>query len=413
MNKKVILYVAVLLAMIACAVAQSTTNKTSSSTSNILVTYLSQDPDPVEPGKYVDLRWKIENFGADLQQDVTFELLDRYPFSVDDPRERVKTVKTLGARQTGDAAVVLKWRVRVAEDVVEGTNEIELRYNTKSGSSIKMDPFLINIKSSETILSIESVKFNPERIAPGSTTTLTLGIENLATVLLKDIHVVLDLTDSSFSPIGSTSEKILRQLKSGEKSIVEFTLAADASAVPKVHKLPLTINYTSSGGQSRAVSSSLGAIVDSPAEYVLNLEDTSVYVPDSKGTIVVSLSNIAAGDLKFVTLSLLSDSQYTILSPATVYLGTLESDDFETAEYEIYIKPGVEQSIALALDVSYKDSYNNAYKDHQTLTIPIYSSGEAQNYGLVEKTSSWWVWILVVVILIVSWWAWRRHTKKA
>ena len=39
--------------------------------SNVKVTFLSQDPDPVEPGEYVELRFRVENF-----ESVAFMLLD-------------------------------------------------------------------------------------------------------------------------------------------------------------------------------------------------------------------------------------------------------------------------------------------------------------------------------------------------
>ena len=46
------------------------------------VSLINQDPDPVAPGSYIELRWKIDNLGSTKAKDVTFELIEEYPFSI-------------------------------------------------------------------------------------------------------------------------------------------------------------------------------------------------------------------------------------------------------------------------------------------------------------------------------------------
>lgn len=47
----------------------------------IAVSIASQDPDPVEPGKIVELNFKLDNQGA-LAKNVIFEILPEYPLSL-------------------------------------------------------------------------------------------------------------------------------------------------------------------------------------------------------------------------------------------------------------------------------------------------------------------------------------------
>ena len=46
------------------------------------VTLLSQDPDPVEPGQVVEVRFKIENDGPATSEDVIVKVLPKSPFII-------------------------------------------------------------------------------------------------------------------------------------------------------------------------------------------------------------------------------------------------------------------------------------------------------------------------------------------
>lgn len=45
-------------------------------------TLLSQDPDPVEPGQVVKVKFKIENEGAETKEEVIVKILPKFPFTV-------------------------------------------------------------------------------------------------------------------------------------------------------------------------------------------------------------------------------------------------------------------------------------------------------------------------------------------
>ena len=48
----------------------------------IEATMINYDPDPAEAGRYVTVRFKIENSGAENAKDMVVELLPKYPFSL-------------------------------------------------------------------------------------------------------------------------------------------------------------------------------------------------------------------------------------------------------------------------------------------------------------------------------------------
>src|SRR3989338_3324985 len=140
--------------------ATSSSASTISATSEwarINVTIVNQDPDPVEPGGYVTVRFKFENRGSANAEDVTAELMPEYPFSLDEGESAVQKIGSIHGRQIGDIGVIVKYRLRVDKDAVEGDNELELRYKTEDNSWIKLEPFKIDVQTYDAILSVDSV----------------------------------------------------------------------------------------------------------------------------------------------------------------------------------------------------------------------------------------------------------------
>src|SRR3989344_3612728 len=82
MQNKFWIVIGALVLLVPLVAAQSATGMKFRGGATLTVTFLSQDPDPVEPGSYVDLRWKVENLGTQELQDVQFVLDVDYPFSL-------------------------------------------------------------------------------------------------------------------------------------------------------------------------------------------------------------------------------------------------------------------------------------------------------------------------------------------
>ena len=96
-------------------------------------------------------------------------------------------------------------------------------------------------------------------------------------------------------------------------------------------------------------------------------------------------------------------SDYEIISADTVYVGNIDGDDYDTAEFDIRIK-GRAKEVPLGVTISFKDEYNQVFTKDMTLTLRVYSaqelktlSGGAQNFGVTVIS------IMVMVLLLVLW----------
>jgi hypothetical protein len=389
------------------------------------VTYVNQNPDPVEPGNYVEVRFKLENIGAGDAKDVVVELVPKFPFSLDPGVSPQKSIGDINAWQVGEDAYVIYYKVRVDPDAVQGENDLHFRYSLDKGNQwYEMKPFKVRVQVREAPLSVVNVMTVPELIAPGSTAKLTLALKNMANQRLRDIKVTLQIvttltaatsitqTELPFVPVGSTNEKMLMSLEPGQQATVDFSLAVDPNSEVGIYKLPVVISYADDFGTNYTKSNYIGLKVGEKPDVVVTLDDSDIYTRDSKGTATIRFVNKGNSDLKFLYVKLAEDDDFDILSAPEVYLGNVDSDDYETADFELKVKDG-DGPVMLPLTLEFRDAHNSIYTKKYDIDLRLYSDEQAEEFGLTEGNSK--VGIVIVVVIVVCGlgiYIWMRKRKK-
>jgi hypothetical protein len=378
------------------------------------VTMINQMPDPAEPGKYVDVRFKFENNGSQTARDVEAEILPEYPFSLDPGEPAIKRLGSISPRQKGDNGVIIKFRLRVDKDALEGQNEIKLRYRTSENVWITLPEFKINIQPYDAILLLDKVRPVPETIKPGEKARIEITFRNMAEILLKKIRVKLKLSSAPLAPIGSTNEKVIEKIGKGEESMLLFDIIAEPDAKSGVYTIPVEFVYYDSLGNSYSRNSTIGLIVGSEPDIAASIDSTTVYQPKKRGEVAIKIVNKGVNDVKFVNVKLAESKDYTIISPKEVYIGNIDSDDYETAEFKIFVKKATEGTVILPLTLEYKDANNLGYTKKVNLKLPLYSASEAKKLGLVKGNSKTGLLIVVVIVTvgIFAYRKWKRGKRK-
>ena len=99
-----------------------------------------------------------------------------------------------------------------------------------------------------------------------------------------------------------------------------------------------------------------------------------------------------------------------MISVPSDYLGNLESDDFETTEFEIKVSSSFSgKSLPLNVRVSYADSFNEVLEDTLTVDMKMYSADELAELGIkstAQEETSLTLLLLVapIGILVLSFW---------
>ena len=117
--------------------------------------------------------------------------------------------------------------------------------------------------------------------------------------------------------------------------------------------------------------------------------------------------------LSFVYTTLLESDDYAIISSPKVYVGNIDSDDYETAEFTIYVTKVKEKEIDLPMLVEYKDDNNKGYSRRINLGLRLYSSTEAKKLGLVKSSKFVGISIAIVIVVIglLAYYYWKKEKK--
>ncbi len=396
-----------------------------SGSTDIDVSLINQNPDPAEPGKYVELNWKVENIGSSNAENVIFEILPKFPFALDPGESAAKKIGSIWGRQMGDNGVTVTYRLKVNENAVEGQNEIEIRYSLDNGISWqKPGKFYINIRTHDAILNVKKVSYTPDPMPPGKKTVLSIELENMADSLLKDIKISLNLiavlqtatsityNELPFSTFGTTNLQVIKSIGAGKTKTVEFTLIPDPDAGANIYKIPITIEYSDELGTNYSKSEVISVIVgDEPILDPL-IDSTNIYMEGQVGEVDISFVNKGTTDVKLLDVELKESDYVKVISASKVYLGNIDSDDYEVAEFKIYVKDIDDSRVPLIINYNYLDPTNNKYEKQKTLYLDIYSKNEAKKYGLDGAGSSSGGIFAVIIIIVVGYFGYRWWKKR-
>ena len=187
-------------------------NITHSSSSIAQVKSLKYEPYPVNPGEYFDM-WISVTFLRNPRMETNFELLASYPFSLDSNESAKKTYPA----SSMSSSILLKYKVRVDKNAVEGTNQITLLY-TFEGVYYSQS-FDIEVENAQT--NFDAV------IQDATSSQVSIAIANTGKNTANSVIVRIPEQDN-FQATG-TDGQMVGNLESGDYSIVSFEISKKMS----------------------------------------------------------------------------------------------------------------------------------------------------------------------------------------
>ena len=249
---------------------------------------------------------------------------------------------------------------------------------------------------------------NPDEIAPGETSMIKLGIENNAQNDIIDVSVALDLKEVPFAPFDSSSEFNIDKIRDGEIEYAEFEIIALNNAASGIYKIPVQISYEESG-TIKTKDSLISISVNSDPLIGVSVED-GLLLKNQKNDISVRVVNKGLSDVKFLEVEIGSSTSYTLLSQKNIYIGDLDSDDFDSVDFTIYFKPNTLNTINLPVSITYKDALNEKYTEEFTIPLTVYSQERAIELGLLTQSNTQ-TYVVVIIVLIVAYIVYRKVKK--
>ncbi len=261
--------------------------------------------------------------------------------------------------------------------------------------------FMVNVAYGQ--IAISSFGTNPAIVLPGKEVQVTIRLENVGKNDVENILVKLDLSDVPFAPINSASEKVIDEIENDEQAEIVFYLVALPDATSQIYKIPVEVSYE---GVSKNSLISLSVIGQTKLDAAL--DSSEIVKVGDRGKVIVKFVNTGLTEVKFLIITLNQNKGYELFSTDTVYIGKIDVDDFETAEFDIFAK---ERNPQLVMNVNYRDSSNKEYNQVKIIALNVYSQEEAKQLGLASNNYAIWI-ILPIAILIVVFFIYRRIGRR-
>ena len=259
---------------------------------------------------------------------------------------------------------------------------------------------LIILLGSVSALSIYDVA--SDTIAPGKEGQLKIILKNTLSDDVEDVTLSLDLANVPFTTLGGSSET-QDEIQEGDRETFTFTLRADTSAKAGDYKIPYTITYKNA---SSALKGTIGVRISAKPE-ISYTASADVPVIDSKGKINLKIINKGLGEARFATLRI-TPQGYTLLSDSEVYIGSINSDDFETASFDVIFKS---KSASLSGILEYSDLEGKKYSLPLAYSLNVYTQDEAVKQGIIKKNNAG-MYVGLIILLIIIWLVYRNIAKR-
>lgn len=260
---------------------------------------------------------------------------------------------------------------------------------------------LINLGSA---LMITSVSTSPNEIAPGENSKISLSLKNNEDFDIEDVSTTLDFTNVPFAPYNSGSDYLISEILEGKTKSAEFEVVALNNAASGIYKIPVKIEYRESGqedGTPNKIKTSLISImINSKPLLDIGSED-GLLLKNQINKVSIKIVNKGLSDAKFLEMNLNGNSYVNILSQSKVYIGDVDSNDFQTQEFEMFFKETSPSSISLPVSLTYKDISNKEYTESFDLQLKVYSKDQAKQLGLISQNYSGIIIVVIVLIVVV------------
>lgn len=259
--------------------------------------------------------------------------------------------------------------------------------------------FLLVVALMPLSLAVTINSISTETIFPGKESKIAIEIENNFDEDVKDLSVRLNLENLPFTPVGS-SEQAINELEKDDEETFIFKIKASNDISPKDYQIPYILSYLIDN-QQKTRTGTIGVTIKATPElaYTLTAENS---ILNQEGRLNLKIINKGFAEAKFLSVKIIPVG-FRLLSESEVYIGTIESDDFETATFDVIFTT---QNPILTAELEYKDLENSNIKKTINLPITVYTEQQALELGLIKK-SNLPLYIGIVIALIIIWLVYR------
>lgn len=288
------------------------------------VSMISQSPDPARAGDIVDLRFMIENLGGKEANNVEFELIPKYPFSKISGEDYVNKITTIKGYQQGEDAIIIKYKVRVDSNAVQGKNGIDLKESDSSSSFTKT--FYVEVTGTEfaQIIYIDKAKINP-----GTETALKFTITNVGNSPLRNLVFSWNEEDGIILPVYSDDTKYIKKIEVNDSIDLIYTVVADVNADPGLYQLNLKLKFEAENGSTQEINTKAGVFIGGETDFDVTFSEST------EGQTSLSVANTGNNPALSVTVRIPNQENFIVSGSTSSIIGNLDKGDYTIVSFQI------------------------------------------------------------------------------
>lgn len=209
------------------------------------VVFLNQDPDPAEPGDYLELRWKVVKYGNAEVTDLTYTLDLEYPFYFDSSDTATKQLGDWYAYSDDNEYYTLYYKVRVDDDAVEDTYTLKLieKNNRDQGTTVTEHDVRVADNTKPTF-SIGTLTTSPVKlVADTEEAQLDIQINNIGDEDAENVVVEIELPEGFTATYGYSDRANLGSIEMDDSATATFYVDVAEDVTTEEHTATLHISY--------------------------------------------------------------------------------------------------------------------------------------------------------------------------
>jgi len=269
------------------------------------------------------------------------------------------------------------------------------------------------------------VTINPSEVQPGQKFVLNFEIENDLGEDIEKVFIILDLEpiispvtgqviyQPPFSPYQSSNKVTLKEIGEGDDEKVGFDLIVFPDATSGTYNIPVKVSYTETNTGNLEKDVSLGVvsiIVNAKPKMDLSSEE-NVLIKGRSGKIKIRVINSGLGEAKFLSISVNQIVGIRMTNSNQVYIGNIDSNDFDTADFSVFTNANAPSTINLPVQITYTDSQNKQITENKIIPIKTYTEKEAVELGLIKRNNTFLI-IFIFLIVVILFFIYRRIKKR-
>lgn len=263
---------------------------------------------------------------------------------------------------------------------------------------------LLTIFLTGFVSSINVDSVTVDTVSPGEEGIIRINIENEGNNDVDSLSLKLNFGNPNIIPVGS-SEEFLDTLDEDDEESFIFRFRVSNSLPAGTYSITYNLTYEEDNSNIEQ-SGTIGIVVSAEPEIEITA-NTQNSIVGSQGELNIRIINQGLADARFVNLKVESED-LVFLSGNSEYIGTIDSDDFETNSFDVIYSS---KFPSIMVKIIYKDFDNKEQELVKTLSLRAYTAQEAVEKGILTKSNAP-TYVGIVVLLLVLWFIYRSIKKR-